>query len=111
MPARPQSVSVYRAGDQVRNEEWLARLEEAADRLELSTAARSRARDLFLSTVPDAERSKPAAVAAALYAGALVEGDRRSQAAVADAVGVARLTVQGRWKEVLRTAGLEPPAW
>ena len=32
-------------------------------------------------------------------------------AAVADAVGVARLTVQQRWKELLREAGLEPPTW
>jgi len=102
---------VYRAGDRVRNEEWLTRLEEAADRLGLGTDARSRARDLFLSSVPEADRSKEAVVAASLYAATLLEGDRRSQSAVADAVGVSRLTVQRRWKELVSAAGLEPPDW
>jgi transcription initiation factor TFIIIB Brf1 subunit/transcription initiation factor TFIIB len=102
---------VYRARDQVANEAWLAELDAAADALGLDPAARERATSLFLSTVPDAERSKRAAVAASLYAGALIAGDRRSQGAVADAVGVARLTVQGRWKELLAEADLEPPTW
>ena len=102
---------MYRARDQVENEEWLAAIDEAADRLELGVEARSRAADLFLSTVPDADRSKRATVAASLYAGALIAGDRRSQSAVADAVGVSRLTVQGRWKELMDAAGLEPPRW
>jgi len=61
--------------------------------------------------VPEADRSKRAAVAASLYAGSLVAGDRRSQGAVAEAVGVSRLTVQGRWKDLLDDAGLEPPDW
>ncbi|PSP90480.1 cyclin [Halobacteriales archaeon QS_4_69_34] len=102
---------MYRARDQVANEAWLAELDAAADALGLDPAARERATSLFLSTVPDAERSKRAAVAASLYAGALIAGDRRSQGAVADAVGVARLTVQGRWKELLAEADLEPPTW
>lgn len=102
---------MYRARDQVENEEWLARLDRAADRLDLSTPARSRAADLFLSTVPAEDRSKRATVAAALYAGALIEGDRRSQSEVADAAGVARLTVGNRWKELLAAAGLRPPSW
>lgn len=102
---------MYRASDEREHDRWLSDLDEAADRLELSESARSRAADLFLSTVPDGDRSKPAGLAAALYVGALVEGDRRSQAAVADAVGVARLTVQQRWKELLEEAGLEPPRW
>jgi transcription initiation factor TFIIIB Brf1 subunit/transcription initiation factor TFIIB len=102
---------VYRARDQVANEAWLAELDAAADALGLDPAARERATSLFLSTVPDAERSKRAAVAASLYAGALIAGDRRSQGAVADAVGVARLTVQGRWKGLLAEADLEPPTW
>jgi transcription initiation factor TFIIIB Brf1 subunit/transcription initiation factor TFIIB len=58
-----------------------------------------------------ADRSKRATVAASLYAGALIAGNRRSQSAVADAVGVSRLTVQNRWKDLLEAAGLEPPKW
>jgi len=102
---------VYRARDQVENEEWLAAIDEAAERLELGRQAKSRAMDLFLSTVPDADRSKKATVAASLYAGALIAGDRRSQRAVADAVGVSRLTVQQRWKPLVEEAGLDPPSW
>jgi transcription initiation factor TFIIIB Brf1 subunit/transcription initiation factor TFIIB len=102
---------VYRARDEVENEEWLAELDEAADTLDLAPATRERAADLFLTTVPEAERSKRAAVAASLYAGGLIAGDRRSQRAVAEAVGVARLTVQQRWRPLLREAGLDPPAW
>ncbi|NHN59065.1 transcription initiation factor IIB family protein [Halorussus rarus] len=109
---------MYRARDHVENQRWLAQIERAADRLGLDAAARSRATDLFLSTVsewdaPD-ERdadSRRAVVAASLYAGSLIEGDQRSQSEVADAVGVARLTVQQRWKELLEAAGLEPPSW
>jgi transcription initiation factor TFIIIB Brf1 subunit/transcription initiation factor TFIIB len=102
---------MYRARDELANEEWLAELDSAADELDLDGAARERAADLFLSTVPDAERSKRAALAASLYAGALIAGDRRSQSAIADAVGVARLTVQKRWRGVLDTAGFDPPTW
>jgi transcription initiation factor TFIIIB Brf1 subunit/transcription initiation factor TFIIB len=109
---------VYRARDHVENERWLAEIEQSADRLELDTAARSRATDLFLSTVTewddpddrDAD-SRRAVVAASLYAGSLIEGDQRSQSEVADAVGVARLTIQQRWKELLEEAGLQPPSW
>jgi len=102
---------MYRARDHVENERWLADIDDAAERLGLSGEAKSRATDLFLSTVPGSDRSKRATVAASLYAGALVAGEGRSQAAVADAVGVSRLTVQGRWKELLEAAGLEPPRW
>jgi transcription initiation factor TFIIIB Brf1 subunit/transcription initiation factor TFIIB len=102
---------MYRAHDELANEEWLAELDAAADKLDLDSAARERASDLFLSTVPDAERSKRAALAASLYAGALIAGDRRSQSAIAEAVGVARLTVQKRWRGVLDAAGFDPPAW
>ena len=110
-----QALVVYRARDQVENEEWLARLQQAADRLDLDTASRSRAADLFLTTVAETkateDRSKRAVAAASLYAGSLIEGDQRSQQAVADAVGVARLTIQQRWKSILEEAGLEPPSW
>ncbi|PSP75264.1 cyclin [Halobacteriales archaeon QS_3_64_16] len=102
---------MYRARDQVANERWLADLETAADALDLSAEARERASDLFLSTVPAEDRSKRAVLAASLYAGALIAGDRRSQNAVADAAGVSRLTVQKRWKPLLEEAGLEPPTW
>jgi transcription initiation factor TFIIIB Brf1 subunit/transcription initiation factor TFIIB len=102
---------VYRASDEVEHEAWLARLNEAADRLELGAPARSRASDLFLSTLPEAERSKRAAMATALYVAALAEGDRRSQTAVAEAADVSRLTIQSRWKGLMEEAGLDPPAW
>ncbi|MCQ4332293.1 transcription initiation factor IIB family protein [Natronomonas sp. F2-12] len=102
---------MYRARDQVENEEWLAAIDDAAERLDLDGDAKSRAIDLFLSTVPTEERSKRATVAASLYAGALIAGDRRSQSDVADAVGVSRLTVQKRWKGLLEEFGLEPPQW
>ena len=102
---------MYRASDEVDNEEWLERLEEAADRLGLGTEARSMARDLFLSRLPDAERSKPATLATALYVGALVAGEEQSQGAVADAVGVSRLSVQQHWKELLEAVGLDAPEW
>lgn len=102
---------VYRARDHVENERWVAVIDDAAERLELDGEARSRATDLFLSTVPAEDRSKRATVAASIYAGALIAGDRRSQSEVAEAAGVSRLTVQKRWKGLLEEAGLEPPKW
>ena len=102
---------MYSARDQVENERWLADLDAAGDRLDLGSAARSRAVDLFLSTVPEDERSKPASLAAALYVGALIDGDRRSQGDVADAVGVSRLSVQQNWKDLIEEAGLRKPGW
>ena len=108
---RPARRGVYRARDQVANERWLADLRDAADLLDLSAEARERAIDLFLSAVPSEDRSKRAVLAASLYAGALIAGDRRSQNAVADAAGVSRLTIQKRWKPLLKEAGLEPPTW
>jgi len=102
---------VYRARDERENADSLADIEEIADRLDLDSQARTRARDIFLSAVPDAERSKRATVAAAVYVGALVAGDQRSQGAVAEAAGVSRITVQQRWKGLLETAGLEAPDW
>ena len=102
---------MYRARDHVENEQWLAAIDDAAERLDLGSEAKSRATDLFLSTVPEEDRSKQAVVAASLYAGALIAGDQRSQSDVADAVGVSRLTVQSRWRELLSEAGLEPPQW
>lgn len=104
---------MYRARDQVENDEWLAAIDDVAERLSLGTEAKSRAVDLFLSAVVDGDedRSKRAMVAASVYAGSLIAGDRRSQSAVADAAGVSRLTVQQRWKDLLTEAGLEPPGW
>jgi transcription initiation factor TFIIIB Brf1 subunit/transcription initiation factor TFIIB len=102
---------MYRAGDEVDQQEWLAELQATADRLDLDSAARSTAQDLFLSRLPDEDRSKRAALAASLYAGSLIAGDQRSQTAVADAAGVSRLVIQRRWKDLLSDAGLEPPGW
>jgi hypothetical protein len=102
---------VYRASDQVENEAWLRRLDEAADRLDLGTEARSCAVDVFLTTLPDEDRSKEATLAAALYVGTLVAGEQRSQTAVADAVGVSRLSVQQHWKNLLEACGFDAPGW
>ncbi len=102
---------MYRARDRVDEEEWLAELDAAAEELGVSEAAHTTARDLYLSAVPEQERSKPPALAASLYAGALVAGDQRSQSAVAEAMGVSRVAVQQRWKDLLRGAGLEAPSW
>ncbi|MFC7070317.1 transcription initiation factor IIB family protein [Halobaculum lipolyticum] len=102
---------MYRASDEVENEEWLGRLRRAAESLDLSPEARSNATDLFLSGVPEEDRSKPAMAAASLYAGALIAGDERAQTAVADAMDVTRLSVQQHWKDVLEDAGFRPPTW
>lgn len=93
------------------NEEWLAAIDEAGEQLDLSSDATQRAMDLFLSTVPTTDRSKRATVAASLYAGALIAGDRRSQTEIAEVVGVSRLTIQQRWKDLMDEAGLKPPSW
>ncbi|WP_435067185.1 transcription initiation factor IIB family protein [Haloplanus sp. C73] len=102
---------MYRARDRVDNEEWVSRLTRAADGLDLGSEARSNAVDLFLSNVPDEERSKPAIAAASLYAGALIAGDERSQSAVASAMDVTRLSVQNHWKSLLEASGFRPPEW
>ena len=102
---------MYRASDERDNEEHLEQLQEAADRLDLGTEARSRATDVFLSNLPDGDRSKRATMAASLYVGALVAGQQRSQGSVADAVGVSRLSVQQNWKDLLEASGLDAPSW
>ncbi|TYL39344.1 cyclin [Natronococcus pandeyae] len=102
---------MHSARDRIEYESWLEKLEQAADRLELSSEARSCATELFLTDVPEADRSKQALLAASLYAGSLVAGDGRTQGAVADAADVSRLSIQSRWKTLLEDAGLEPPRW
>lgn len=102
---------MYRASDQFEHAEWLDELEAAADELGLDDQARSRAGDLFLSNVPDEERSKRATMAACLYVGALVSGQQRTQTNVAEAADVSRLTVQQRWKGLLEDVGLDAPDW
>ncbi|MDJ1431531.1 transcription initiation factor IIB family protein [Halostagnicola sp. A-GB9-2] len=102
---------MHSARDRVEYKPWLEELETIADRLELSTEARSYAGDLFLTDVPESDRSKRAVLAASVYAGSLVAGDGRTQGTVADAADVSRLSIQQRWKGLLETAGLEPPRW
>lgn len=102
---------MYRARDRVENEAWLDDLQAAADRLDLDATARSIAEDLFLSSLPKADRSKPVWIAVSLYVGALIAGEERSQGAVADATGVSRLSIQNNWKPVMQTAGFDPPTW
>ena len=108
--AAPYS-GVYSARDRVDNEPWLNRIERGADRLGIGADARSVAADLFLSAVPDTDRSKPAVAAASLYAGALIAGEQRSQSRVADAMDVSRISVQQHWKPILESAGFQPPSW
>ncbi|MFB6104456.1 MAG: transcription initiation factor IIB family protein [Halobacteriaceae archaeon] len=102
---------MYRARDAVENEDWLAAIDAAATDLGLDDDVRVTARDLFLSSVPDEDRSKAATAAASLYAACLVAGDQRPQGDVADAMGVSRLSVQKHWKPLLRAAGFDPPDW
>ncbi|MFB6251252.1 MAG: transcription initiation factor IIB family protein [Halobellus sp.] len=102
---------MYSARDRVANETWLTRIERAADRLDLGSEARSVAADLFLSEVPEADRSKSAIAAASLYAGALIAGEERSQMRVANVMDVSRLSVQQHWKPILENAGFRPPSW
>lgn len=102
---------MYRARDQVEHAAYVEAIEEVCERLDLSETVASRAGDLFLSNVPDEERSKRAVLAASVYVAALVAGERRSQSAVAEAAGVSRLTVQQRWKDLLEAAGLDAPEW
>jgi len=108
---RSNDLIVYRARDAVANEEWIAAIEEASERLDLGTEARSRAVDLFLTNTPDSERSKRAVLAASVYVAALTTGEQRSQGSVADATGVSRLAIQTRWKEILESAGFDAPEW
>jgi transcription initiation factor TFIIIB Brf1 subunit/transcription initiation factor TFIIB len=102
---------MYRASDRIEHDEWLGEIEATAETLDLGTQARSHAVDLFLSTLPDDDRSKRASMAASIYVGALVAGEERSQTVVADAAGVSRLTIQKRWKPLLESVGLEAPDW
>jgi transcription initiation factor TFIIIB Brf1 subunit/transcription initiation factor TFIIB len=102
---------MYTARDRIANERWLVEMGQAADALDVGSDARTTAEDLFLSDVPEADRSKRAAAAASLYAGALIAGEERSQASVAEAMGVSRLSIQQRWKDLLREAGFRPPSW
>ena len=106
-----QHSRMYRASDRVDNEEWISRLETACVDLDLDDDVCSTATDVFLSGVPDTDRSKAATAAASLYAAALIRGQERPQSAVADAMDVSRLSVQSRWKPLLAEAGFSPPTW
>jgi transcription initiation factor TFIIIB Brf1 subunit/transcription initiation factor TFIIB len=102
---------MYSARDRRDQQAWLTELEHASDALSLSSDARSTAEDLYLSNVPDQERSMRAVAAASLYAGALIAGEQRSQTDVADAMDVTRLSIQSKWKDILEDAGFRPPSW
>ena len=106
---------MYRARDRLTYADQIDDLHAAADRLDLDEEARADAIELLLTTLSDLddpeERTVRAIAAASLYAGALLAGQERSQSAVADAANVSRLTVQQRWKDLLETAGMDPPTW
>lgn len=102
---------MYRARDRVENEEWIDDIERVVETLDLSEQSRSRATDIFLSNLPDDDRSKQAVLAASVYVGALVSGEQRSQSEVAGAADVSRLSVQQRWKKLLEETGFDAPEW
>lgn len=102
---------MHRASDEVEHAAHLDAIEAAAAALELEDRTVSAARDLFLTSVPETERSRRATAAASLYAAGLVTGDQRSQGAVADAFGVSRLSVQQGWKPLVEAAGFTAPDW
>jgi transcription initiation factor TFIIIB Brf1 subunit/transcription initiation factor TFIIB len=102
---------MYSARDQVENSEWLDEVEATAERLAMDEAARSRAADLFLSNVPETDRSKRAVLATSVYVAGLVEGDSRSQQRVAEAADVSRLTISKRYEAMLESQGLDAPGW
>jgi len=108
---RAEVRGMYRAGDEFDQQQWLDDLDGVASELQLGAEAKTTAKDLFLSASPGEERSKPAVVAASVYAGALIVGDQRSQTAVAEAADVSRLAIQQRWKELLEEAGFDAPSW
>jgi len=108
---RAEVRGMYRAGDEFDQQQWLDDLDGVASELQLGAEAKTTAKDLFLSASPGEERSKPAVVAASVYAGALIAGDQRSQTAVAEAADVSRLAIQQRWKELLEEAGFDAPSW
>ena len=102
---------MYRARDRVAHSEWLDTLATAAEDLAVAPETVAVAEELFLADVPAETASKRVAVAASLYAAARIEGEAHSQRAVADAVGVARLSVHNHWRDRLAAAGIEPPQW
>lgn len=104
-------VDVHTARDRLEHEAWLDRIQAGADALDLGTTARSTAEDLFLDDVPEQDRSKRARAAASLYSGALIAGEERSQTSVATAMDTSRLSVQSRWKDLLRGSGFDTPDW
>lgn len=102
---------MYRARDRLANDDWLTELASAGAVLELDSETVAVAEELFLADVPADPASKEVAVAASLYAAGRIEGEACSQQAVADAVGVARLSVHNHWHDRLAAAGVEPPEW
>lgn len=102
---------MHSARDEVEYADWLDQIDARAAALELGEEACSYAKELFLDSVPEQDRSKRARLAASLYAGALLAGEERSQTVVADEVGVSRHTIQSRWKPLLSAAGFDTPRW
>ena len=45
--------------------------------------------------------------AAALYIAAVLEGEKRTQREIADAIGVTEVTIRNRFKELVQKLGLE----
>jgi len=102
---------VHKAKDHVEQSEWISEIGRVAKELNLSARTKSYAVEIYLSNIPEKDRSKPAAIATGIYVGSLIAGEERSQQEIAEKMGVSRLAIQGRWKETLKTAGFDPPSW
>lgn len=102
---------MHRASDQLAEEEALTLLAERIGELGLDDAVYSIAADLYLSSLPVEDRSKPPTLAASCYTAALISGNERSQATIAAAFDVSRLSVQQRWKPLLEESGFTAPDW
>tara|TARA_A100001037_G_scaffold275260_1_gene273648 strand:+ start:5759 stop:6067 length:309 start_codon:yes stop_codon:yes gene_type:complete len=102
---------VHKAKDHIDQLEWISEIDRVSKELGISDRAKSYAVEIYLSDIPEMDRSKPAAIATGIYVGLLIAGEERSQQEVAEKMGVSRLAIQGRWKFTLRNAGFDPPSW
>jgi len=102
---------VHKAKDHVEQSEWISEIGRVAKELNLSARTKSYAVEIYLSNIPEKDRSKPPAIATWIYVGSVIAGEEWSQQEIAEKMGVARVAIQRRWKETLKTAGFDPPSW
>ena len=81
-----------------------------ASELELSAVTQSKAVEIIEEArriALTSGRGPTGIAAAALYVSALINGEKRTQRAVADVAGVTEVTIRNRYKELLTELGLE----